>query len=136
MKISCHSMAPAAECNFHLLSLLRFAQCFGYTVFNQLQPVFLTRPATAAPGLRECIVALESGLPRKSGGGTKGFFEGFDDARHGLAAKSPKHHSKRSRPLGYSGSKSNPCLVDARTQCYLPIYDVCNKRFLILGGPA
>jgi DNA-binding MurR/RpiR family transcriptional regulator len=43
----------AAQCGTHPSSLVRFAQNFGYSGFKQLQAVFQTRLATAAPGFRE-----------------------------------------------------------------------------------
>lgn len=65
--------AVAAQCGAHPSSLVRFAQNFGYTGFKQLQAVFRTRLATAAPGFRERISALESELSRNAEGGNLGF---------------------------------------------------------------
>jgi len=56
--------AVAAKCGTHPSSLVRFAQGLGYSGFKQLQSVFQTRLATAAPGFRERISALESELSR------------------------------------------------------------------------
>jgi DNA-binding MurR/RpiR family transcriptional regulator len=65
--------AIAAKCGVHPSSLVRFAQGLGYSGFKELQGVFQTRLATAAPGFRERIGALEEELSRKGGQGAKGF---------------------------------------------------------------
>ena len=65
--------AIAERCGVHPSSLVRFAQTLGYSGFKQLQGVFQTRLATAAPGFRERIGALEEELSRKGGHGNKGF---------------------------------------------------------------
>ena len=65
--------AIAAKCGTHPSSLVRFAQNFGYSGFKQLQAVFQTRLATAAPGFRERISALEGELSRHVGEGNLGF---------------------------------------------------------------
>jgi DNA-binding MurR/RpiR family transcriptional regulator len=65
--------AIAAKCGTHPSSLVRFAQNFGYSGFKQLQAVFQTRLATAAPGFRERISALEGELSRHSGEGNLAF---------------------------------------------------------------
>ena len=67
--------AIAAKCNVHASSLVRFAQNLGYTGFKQLQSVFQTRLATAAPGFRERISALESELSRNVSHGNLGFLK-------------------------------------------------------------
>jgi DNA-binding MurR/RpiR family transcriptional regulator len=67
--------AIASKCGVHPSSLVRFAQGLGYTGFKQLQGVFQTRLATAAPGFRERIGALEEELSRKGGQGPKGFLK-------------------------------------------------------------
>ena len=54
---------------------MRFAQNIGYSGFKQLQGVFQTRLATAAPGFRERIGALESELSRNVSHGNKGFLK-------------------------------------------------------------
>jgi DNA-binding MurR/RpiR family transcriptional regulator len=54
---------------------VRFAQNLGYSGFKQLQAVFQTRLATAAPGFRERISALESELSRNVAHGNKGFLK-------------------------------------------------------------
>ena len=54
---------------------MRFAQNLGYTGFKQLQSVFQTRLATAAPGFRERISALESELSRNVSHGNLGFLK-------------------------------------------------------------
>jgi DNA-binding MurR/RpiR family transcriptional regulator len=64
--------AIAAKCGVHPSSLVRFAQGLGYSGFKELQGVFQTRLATAAPGFRERIGALEEELSRKGGQGSKG----------------------------------------------------------------
>ncbi len=56
--------AVAAQCGTHPSSLVRFAQNFGYSGFKEMQAVFQTRLATAAPGFRERISALEGELKR------------------------------------------------------------------------
>jgi DNA-binding MurR/RpiR family transcriptional regulator len=63
----------AAQCEVHSSSLVRFAQQFGYSGFKQLQTVFQTRLATAAPGFRERISALEADLLRTVSHGNLGF---------------------------------------------------------------
>lgn len=65
--------AIAAQCEAHPSSLVRFAQQLGYSGFKQLQSVFQTRLATAAPGFRERISALEDDLSRTAGHGNLGF---------------------------------------------------------------
>ena len=65
--------AVAAKCRTHPSSLVRFAQSLGYSGFKQLQSVFQTRLATAAPGFRERISALESELSRNKDHGSLGY---------------------------------------------------------------
>jgi DNA-binding MurR/RpiR family transcriptional regulator len=67
--------AIAAKCGVHPSSLVRFAQNLGYSGFKELQAVFQTRLATAAPGFRERINALESELSRKGNHGNSGFLK-------------------------------------------------------------
>jgi DNA-binding MurR/RpiR family transcriptional regulator len=67
--------AIAEKCGVHPSSLVRFAQNLGYSGFKQLQGVFQTRLATAAPGFRERISALESELSRNVAHGNKGFLK-------------------------------------------------------------
>jgi len=64
--------AVAEKCGVHPSSLVRFAQGLGYAGFKDLQSVFQTRLATAAPGFRERISALEQELTRKAGQGNMG----------------------------------------------------------------
>jgi DNA-binding MurR/RpiR family transcriptional regulator len=64
--------AIAAKCEVHPSSLVRFAQHLGYTGFKALQAVFQTRLATAAPGFRERIGALEAELKRHVSDGNLG----------------------------------------------------------------
>lgn len=64
--------AIAKKCGAHPSSLVRFAQQFGYTGFKQMQAVFQTRLATAAPGFRERISALEDELSRNVDHGNLG----------------------------------------------------------------
>lgn len=64
--------AIAQKCGVHPSSLVRFAQNMGYSGFKQLQGVFQTRLATAAPGFRERISALDAELSRHAQGGHKG----------------------------------------------------------------
>jgi DNA-binding MurR/RpiR family transcriptional regulator len=63
----------AAKCETHPSSLVRFAQEFGYSGFKDMQAVFQTRLATAAPGFRERIKALDSELSRNTSSGNLGF---------------------------------------------------------------
>jgi DNA-binding MurR/RpiR family transcriptional regulator len=65
--------AVATQCGTHPSSLVRFAQSLGYSGFKQLQSVFQTRLATAAPGFRERISALESELSRHKDHGSLGY---------------------------------------------------------------
>lgn len=65
--------AVASKCQVHPSSLVRFAQNFGYSGFKQLQAVFQTRLATAAPGFRERINALGSELSRNEDRGNLGY---------------------------------------------------------------
>jgi len=67
--------AIAEKSGVHPSSLVRFAQNLGYSGFKQLQGVFQTRLATAAPGFRERISALESALSRNESHGNKGFLK-------------------------------------------------------------
>lgn len=63
----------AAKCETHPSSLVRFAQEFGYSGFKDLQAVFRTRLATAAPGFHERLKALDSELSRNTTSGNLGF---------------------------------------------------------------
>ena len=65
----------AEKCGVHPSSLVRFSQSLGYSGFKQLQAVFQTRLATAAPGFRERISALESELSRNASHGNMGFLK-------------------------------------------------------------
>ena len=67
--------ALAAKCGVHPSSLVRFSQNLGYTGFKQLQQVFQTRLATAAPGFHERISALEGELSRNVSHGNLGFLK-------------------------------------------------------------
>ncbi|MEN5282393.1 MurR/RpiR family transcriptional regulator [Serratia marcescens] len=67
--------AIAAKCGMHPSVLVRFAQVFGYTGFKQMQSVFQTRLATAAPGYNERITALESDLRKNDEKGSLGFLQ-------------------------------------------------------------
>ena len=67
--------ALAVKCGVHPSSLVRFAQNLGYSGFKQLQAVFQTRLATAAPGFRERIGALEGELSRNVSHGNLGFLK-------------------------------------------------------------
>ena len=62
----------AKKCGTHPSSLVRFAQHFGLPGFKPLQAVFQTRLATAAPGFRERISALETELTTSSDRGNIG----------------------------------------------------------------
>jgi DNA-binding MurR/RpiR family transcriptional regulator len=67
--------AIAAKCGVHPSSLVRFSQNLGYSGFKQLQAVFQTRLATAAPGFRERISALEGELSRSASHGNRGLLK-------------------------------------------------------------
>ncbi|SHF39991.1 MurR/RpiR family transcriptional regulator [Acidocella aminolytica] len=62
----------ASKCDTHPSSLVRFAQEFGYSGFKEMQLVFQTRLATAAPGFRERVKALEGELSRNTSSGNLG----------------------------------------------------------------
>jgi DNA-binding MurR/RpiR family transcriptional regulator len=59
----------------HPSVLVRFAQVFGYSGFKQMQSVFQTRLATAAPGYNERITALENDLRKNEQKGSLGFLQ-------------------------------------------------------------
>lgn len=63
----------ASKCDTHPSSLVRFAQEFGYSGFKEMQAVFQTRLATAAPGFRERVKALDSELSRNTSSGNLGY---------------------------------------------------------------
>lgn len=67
--------AVAAKCGMHPSVLVRFAQVFGYSGFKQMQSVFQTRLATAAPGYNERITALENDLKKNDEKGSLGFLQ-------------------------------------------------------------
>jgi DNA-binding MurR/RpiR family transcriptional regulator len=67
--------AVAAKCGLHPSVLVRFAQAFGYSGFKQMQSVFQTRLATAAPGYNERITALENDLRKNDEKGSLGFLQ-------------------------------------------------------------
>ncbi|RLM11145.1 transcriptional regulator [Gibbsiella quercinecans] len=67
--------AVAAKCGVHPSVLVRFAQVFGYSGFKQMQSVFQTRLATAAPGYNERITALENDLRKNEQKGSHGFLQ-------------------------------------------------------------
>ena len=58
--------ALAQKCGTHPSSLVRFAQHLGFSGFKHMQAVFQTRIATAAPGFRERIKALDTELSRNA----------------------------------------------------------------------
>lgn len=62
----------AAKCKSHPSTLVRFAQQLGYSGFKELQSVFQTRLATAAPGFRERVSALDAELSRNTASGSLG----------------------------------------------------------------
>lgn len=63
----------AAKSDVHPSTLVRFAQNLGYTGFKELQSVFQTRLATAAPGFRERVSVLEAEISRNATKGNMGF---------------------------------------------------------------
>ena len=65
--------AVASKSGAHPSSLVRFAQALGYSGFKQLQLVFQTRLATAAPGFRERISALDEEISRNESRGNLGY---------------------------------------------------------------
>lgn len=67
--------AIALKCDVHPSSLVRFAQNLGYSGFKELQVVFQTRLATAAPGFRERISVLETELSKNVSHGNLGFLK-------------------------------------------------------------
>lgn len=67
--------ALAEKCGVHASSFVRFAQQLGYTGFKDLQSVFRTRLATAAPGFEARIEALKADLDAHRHDGALGFLE-------------------------------------------------------------
>jgi DNA-binding MurR/RpiR family transcriptional regulator len=65
--------AIAAKTKVHPSTLVRFAQNLGYSGFKDLQGVFQTRLATAAPGFRERVSALDAEISRNAAHGNLGF---------------------------------------------------------------
>ena len=65
--------AVAAKTKVHPSTLVRFAQNLGYTGFKELQAVFQTRLATAAPGFRERVNFLDAEISRNQSRGDIGF---------------------------------------------------------------
>ncbi len=65
--------AVAGKCGVHPSSLVRFAQHFGYSGFKELQGIFQTRLATAAPGFQERLRALDVELSRNEDKGNLGY---------------------------------------------------------------
>lgn len=67
----------AKLCLAHPSSLVRFAQHLGYSGFKDLQAVFQTRLATAAPGFHERVGALRHELSRNVDHGNLGLLKGL-----------------------------------------------------------
>ena len=67
--------AIARQCAVHPSSLVRFSQHFGFSGFKQLQSVFQTRLATASPGFRERVSALEGELSKNIDHGNLGYLK-------------------------------------------------------------
>lgn len=65
--------AIALNCGVHASSLVRFAQLFGYHGFKELQGLFQSRLATAAPGFEARVSALKTELTLHSRKGNLGF---------------------------------------------------------------
>jgi DNA-binding MurR/RpiR family transcriptional regulator len=65
--------AIAAKTKVHPSTLVRFAQNLGYSGFKELQSVFQTRLATAAPGFRERVNFLDAEISRNESRGDIGF---------------------------------------------------------------
>ena len=71
--VALHSVnAIAQKCGVHASSLVRFAQIFGFRGFKELQSIFQTRLATAAPGFEARIGALQTELAMHSKEGMRG----------------------------------------------------------------
>lgn len=61
--VAVHTVNAIAErCGVHASSFVRYAQSFGYKGFKELQALFQTRLATAAPGFDTRVEALKEGL--------------------------------------------------------------------------
>jgi DNA-binding MurR/RpiR family transcriptional regulator len=65
--------AVAAKTKVHPSTLVRFAQHLGYSGFKELQAVFQTRLATAAPGFRERVNFLDAEIRGNKARGDIGF---------------------------------------------------------------
>ena len=65
--------AIAAKSAVHPSTLVRFAQNLGYSGFKELQAVFQTRLATAAPGFRERVSVLDAEITKNAAKGNMGF---------------------------------------------------------------
>lgn len=65
----------ATKCGVHPSVLVRFAQNFGYSGFKQMQTVFRSRLATAAPGFNERVSALKSDIRKSREHGIVGFMQ-------------------------------------------------------------
>ncbi len=63
----------AVKTKVHPSTLVRFAQNMGYSGFKELQAVFQTRLATAAPGFRERVSVLDAEINRNAARGNVGF---------------------------------------------------------------
>ncbi len=63
----------AAKSEVHPSTLVRFAQNLGYSGFKELQSVFQTRLATAAPGFRERVSVLDAEISRNGASGSMDF---------------------------------------------------------------
>lgn len=63
----------ATKSDVHPSTLVRFAQNLGYSGFKELQSVFQTRLATAAPGFRERVSVLDAEISRNAASGNLGF---------------------------------------------------------------
>lgn len=64
--------AIAARCDIHASSFVRFAQSLGYQGFKELQLLFRSRLAQAAPGFEARVKALAAGLNRPGNRGGLG----------------------------------------------------------------
>jgi DNA-binding MurR/RpiR family transcriptional regulator len=62
----------SAKIKVHPSSLVRFAQQFGYSGYREMQSVFQTRLATAAPGFHERVKVLDAELSRNASHGNLG----------------------------------------------------------------
>lgn len=103
------AVSIAKLCGAHPSSLVRFAQIFGFDGFKDLQALFRTRLATAAPGFNERVAALETELRQHEGGGDYGILK--DLVISDIASLHTLLDSVRDQDLGCAAE----ILLNART---------------------